>query len=171
VRIRRYRPSDQAAVVGLFREFMWELTPPHLGAEFQAYIETAIRDELGRVEEYYFNREGQSFWVADDARVVGMVGVERHSAECAELRRMAVASAHRRKGIGRQLLATAEAFCRDAGYSKLVLSTSELQVAARKLYESSGYSLVREEPAAAPSHKSVGAGLTRYHYEKELGRE
>jgi hypothetical protein len=90
VKIRRYRPSDQAAVIALFREFMWELTPPHLGEEFQSYIETAIRDELGRVEEYYFRRDGQSFWVVDDPRVVGMVGVERSSAECAELRRMAV---------------------------------------------------------------------------------
>lgn len=170
MRIRRYRPSDQPAAVGLFRQFMWELTPPDLGAEFQAYVEKAIRDELGKIEEYYFARDDQGFWIADEhGGVVGMVGVERHDDDSAELRRMAVEKSRRRKGIGRQLLATAEAFCRDAGYRKLVLSTSELQVAARRLYESSGYSLVREEPAAAPSHKSVGAGLTRYHYEKLLG--
>jgi putative acetyltransferase len=170
VRIRRYRPSDQPAVVGLFRQYMWELTPPNLGAEFQAYVEKAIRDELGKIEEYYFARDDQGFWIADErGGVLGMAGVERHGDDSAELRRMAVEKSHRRKGIGRQLLATAEAFCRDAGYRKLVLSTSELQVAARGLYESSGYRLVREEPAAAPSHKSVGAGLTRYHYEKLLG--
>jgi GNAT superfamily N-acetyltransferase len=164
--IRRYRPSDQAAVIALFREFMWELTPPQLGAEFQAYIERAIREELGRIEEYYFARDGQGFWVVDD--VLGMVGVERHSEDCAELRRMAVKSTHRRKGIGRELLRTAEAFCRDCGYGKVVLSTSELQVAAMRLYESSGYRLVREETDAPGSHKSAGAGLTRYHYEKAL---
>jgi putative acetyltransferase len=167
VNIRRYRPSDQGAVIGLFREFMWELTPPRLGAEFQAYIERAIREELGRIEEYYFAREGQGFWVVDD--VVGMVGIERQSADCAELRRMAVRSSHRRKGIGRELLRTAEAFCRESGYRKVVLSTSELQVAARRLYESSGYRLVREEADAPGSHKAAGAGLTRYHYEKALG--
>ena len=33
--IRRYRPSDQGAVIALFREFMWELAPPSLGDEFQ----------------------------------------------------------------------------------------------------------------------------------------
>jgi putative acetyltransferase len=81
---------------------------------------------------------------------------------------MAVEKAHRRKGIGRELLATAEAFCRDCGYRRVVLSTSELQVAAMRLYESSGYRRVREEAAAPASHKSVGAGLTRYHYEKPL---
>ena len=48
--IRRYRPYDQGAVIALFREFMWELTPPALGAEFQAYVERAIQEELGRIE-------------------------------------------------------------------------------------------------------------------------
>lgn len=168
MKIRRYLPSDQGAVVGLFREFMWELAPPRLAAPFQDYIELAIREELGRIEEYYFGRGGQGFWVADASRVVGMVGIEKHADDAAELRRMAVERAHRRKGLGRALLAHAEAFCRDAGYRMVVLSTSELQVAAMRLYESSGYQRVREEIAAATSHKAVG-GLARYHYEKALG--
>ena len=155
-------------MIGLFREFMWELTPPVLRAEFQSYIERAIHDELGRIEEYYFGRDGQGFWVVGEERVVGMVGVERHEDDAGELRRMAVEKALRRKGFGRELLATAEVFCRDCGYRRVVLSTSELQVAAMRLYESSGYRLVRKEEAAPASHKSVGAGLTRYHYEKVL---
>ena len=155
-------------MIGLFRESMWELAPPALGAPFQSYIERAIQEELGKVEEYYFGREGQSFWIAGEERVLGMVGVEKSADDAGELRRMAVEKAHRRKGIGRELLATAEAFCRECGYRRVVLSTSELQVAAMRLYESSGYRLVREETAAQASHKSVGAGLTRYHYEKAL---
>lgn len=169
MKIRRYRPQDQGAVIGLFREFMWELTPAALASEFQAYIERAIEEELGRIEEYYFHRDDQGFWVADTGPVVGMVGVEHRDREAAELRRMAVAAAHRRKGIGRELLGTAEAFCRQSGYRRMVLSTSELQTAARALYEASGYRRVREEKDAAPSHKSAGAGLTRFHYEKMLG--
>ncbi|HEV3009053.1 MAG TPA: GNAT family N-acetyltransferase [Burkholderiales bacterium] len=166
--IRRYRPSDRGAVIGLFRESMWELAPPALGAPFQSYIERAIQEELGKVEEYYFGREGQGFWVAGEERILGMVGVEKSAHGAGELRRMAVEKAHRRKGIGRELLATAEAFCRECGYRRVVLSTSELQAAAMRLYESSGYRRVREETAAPASHKSVGAGLTRYHYEKAL---
>jgi putative acetyltransferase len=156
-------------VVALFREAMWELAPPRLGAEFQAYIERAIGEELGRIEEHYFKRAGQGFWVAVAGAVVGMVGVERHDDDAAELRRMAVAREHRRKGIARKLLAAAEAFCSRQGYRRIVLSTSELQQAAARLYQSSGYLMVREEPAAPASHKSVGAGLTRFHYEKMLG--
>ena len=78
---RRYRASDHAAVIALFRGFMQELTPPHLAAQFETYVETAIREELGRIE---------------------------------------------------------------------------------------GYRLERKESAAPASHKSVGAGLARYHYEKAL---
>jgi ribosomal protein S18 acetylase RimI-like enzyme len=81
---------------------------------------------------------------------------------------MAVAPAHRRQGIARALLRTAEAFCRAAGYTRIVLSTSELQQPAMRLYASSGYRLVRTEVATEPTHKTPGAGLTRYHYEKRL---
>jgi GNAT superfamily N-acetyltransferase len=168
VNIRRYRPADRASVIDLFRQSMWELAPPGLGAQFQSYVEHAIGEELGRIEEYYFGREGQGFWVAGDERVLGMVGVERHAGDAGELRRMAVDKSHRRAGIARELLAFAEAFCRETGYRRIVLGTSELQAAARRLYESSGYRLLREEAAAPASHKSVGAGLTRFHYEKAL---
>jgi ribosomal protein S18 acetylase RimI-like enzyme len=171
VRIRRYLPADQAAVIALFREFMHELIPPHLGAEFRSYIERAIHEELGRIEEYYLLRPDQGFWVAEaqgDGALAGMVGVERHDADSAELRRMAVAKAHRRTGIGRALLSMAESFCRQCAYRRIVLSTSELQLAAARLYESSGYRLLSEEKAPQASHKTVGAGLTRYHYEKRL---
>jgi GNAT superfamily N-acetyltransferase len=169
VNIRRYRPSDRGAVIGLFRESMWELAPAELAAQFQSYVERAIREELGRVEEYYFARDGQCFWVAGNERIVGMAGIERHAQDAGELRRMAVEKAYRRKGIARGLLAAAEAFSRECGYRRVVLSTSELQLPARRLYESSGYRLVREEAAAPASHKSVGAGLARFHYEKPLG--
>ena len=171
MRVRPYVPADQAAVIALFREFMHELMPPHLGAEFRSYIERAVQEELGRIEEYYLLRPAQGFWVAEEegnGALAGMAGVERHDTESAELRRMAVAKTHRRTGIGRALLATVESFCRQGGYRRIVLSTSELQLPAARLYESSGYRLLREEKALQASHKTVGAGLTRYHYEKRL---
>jgi len=163
LRIRQYRPADRDAVIALFRAFMRELTPPHLEREFAAYVALAIRDELSRIEDYYLK-----FWVAAEDGLVGMVGVERHGDGSAELRRMAVHEAHRRRGLGRALLKTAEDFCRSAGYRTLILSTSELQSAARRLYESSGYRLVREEANPPATHKAVGAGVKRYHYEKVL---
>jgi hypothetical protein len=37
-----------------------------------------------------------------------------------------------------------------------------------RLYEANGYPLERKESAAPASHKSVDAGLARYHYEKAM---
>jgi GNAT superfamily N-acetyltransferase len=166
--VRDYRPEDRTAVIALFRAFMQELTPPQLACEFAAYVDTAIREELGRIPDYYLIREDQGFWVAEENGVIGMVGIEQHQPAVAELRRMTVDAAQRRRGVGRALLAAAEAFCRRQGYRRLILSTSELQRPARQLYESSGYRLEREERDAPGSHKSAGAGLTRYHYGKML---
>jgi GNAT superfamily N-acetyltransferase len=103
---------------------------------------------------------------ADDA-VVGMVGIERRSDAEAELRRMIVARMHRRRGIAKALLATAESFCRDAGYASVVLNTSDLQQPAMRLYESSGYRRLRTAQPGETTHKMVG-GLTRHYYEKKL---
>lgn len=55
-----------------------------------------------RIGEYYLARAGFGFWVAEDNGVIGTVGIERASSTTAELRRMAVAKAHRRKGVARQ---------------------------------------------------------------------
>ncbi|MDX1377200.1 MAG: GNAT family N-acetyltransferase, partial [Burkholderiales bacterium] len=76
--------------------------------------------------------------------------------------------AHRRQGVARALLATAEGYCREAGYAKIVLDTSELQAAAITLYAASGYRRLRSEIAAAPSHRRVGIGLRQTFFEKDL---
>lgn len=154
--IRRYEERDREAVIRLFRDFMREM------GDFPDYVQRAIAEELGRVAEYYASG---GFWVAGD--VIGMIGVERQSDRVAELRRMVVAREHRRRGIARALLATAESFCREAGYSTIVLNTSELQEPAMRLYESSGYRRTRTAKPEATTHKMVG-GLTRHYYEKKL---
>jgi GNAT superfamily N-acetyltransferase len=167
VNIRHYHDADRLAVIRLFRQFMDELTLPELQAEFARYVELAIREELGRVDEYYLARPRQGFWVAEDDEVVGMVGIESRTERIAELRRMAVETSRRRRGIGSALLKTAEAFCRESGYDTIELNTSERQTAARRLYEASGYRLRGRGVVAETTHKLIG-GLTRYYYEKKL---
>jgi GNAT superfamily N-acetyltransferase len=154
--IRRYEQRDRDAVIRLFRDFMAEM------GDFAAYVQRATDEELGRIGEYYVDG---AFWVAGE--VIGMAGVERHSETVAELRRMIVARQYRRRGIARALLAVAEEFCRQAGYATVVLSTSELQAPAMRLYESSGYRRVRTARSEETTHKMVG-GLTRHYYEKKL---
>lgn len=130
-------------------------------------MKVSLRDEIDRLAEYYAERQGTFFVVYDGAKLAGVFGLERLGAESAELRRMYVDAAYRRRGLARMILAHAEQACRDAGTRVLTLSTSELQQAALVLYRASGYRLLREEIGAAQSNKTVGS-IRRYHFEKAL---
>lgn len=74
----------------------------------------------------------------------------------------------RRRGIARGMLNFAEDECRKRNRPRMNLSTSELQREALSLYQASGYQLVREELAVAASNKTLGGGIRRYHFTKEL---
>lgn len=166
--IRPYEDADRDAVIALFRAFMAELATPAVAPVIGLYMKPAIEQELSRIPEYYLARPGCGFWVVEREGLVGMVGVERTDAGEGEIRRMAVARAHRRQGYGRALLRHAELFCVEQGYPAIVLSTSELQQAAIQLYASSGYVLEHSAPSMEGTHKSVGAGLVRHHFRKGL---
>lgn len=60
-------------------------------------------------------------------------------ARTAELKRMYVIPAARGEGVSRQLLAALEQEARQLGATRLVLETGVRQVAALRLYESSGF--------------------------------
>lgn len=166
--IRRYSDADHAAVRDLFLRINAELAPPPLREAFAAYVETSLHAEIDCLADYYGERQG-SFWVAyDGARLAGMFGLERVGTSAAELRRMYVDAAYRKRGLARMMLDFAEKICREAGTPVLRLSTSELQQAALAFYRKSGYRLLREEIGAAQSNKTVGGGIRRYHFEKEL---
>src|SRR5258708_416468 len=125
-------------------------------------------EEMGRVAAYYRERGG-AFWVAVlDTVVVGMFGLERAGPNSMELRRMYVDPAARRRGIARRMLRFAEAECRRLGANRMELSTSELQPAALEFYRHAGYRLLREEIVEAASNKTVGGGIRRFYFEKEL---
>lgn len=156
-------------MVRIFTEWNRALAPPGQEAAFDAYIERSLAEEILRIPEYYQAHSGSGFWVGvEGGAVIGTVGIERLSDEKAEVRRMYVDAPHRRRGVGAQLLAHGEVFCAGEGYRRIVLSTSELQAAAKGLYESKGYRLTRTETAQAQSRRTVGGGIRRFHYEKVL---
>jgi putative acetyltransferase len=166
--IRRYRDEDQAAVRDLFIRINRELAPSALRDAFESYIEVSLRDEIDRLADYYAERQGAFFMVYDGETLAGMFGLEQLGTDAAELRRMYVDPAYRKRRLARMMLEFAEQTCRDAGTPVLTLSTSELQQAALALYRKSGFRLVREETGAAQSNKTVGGGIRRYHFEKQL---
>ena len=74
--IRPFVASDAAAVRDLFARVNRLLAPPHLVQAFEDYIDRSIREEIGRIADYYREKHG-GFWVAvSDGRLVGMFGLE-----------------------------------------------------------------------------------------------
>ena len=74
----------------------------------------------------------------------------------------------RRRGIARTMLAYAEGECRRSNRPRLDLSTSELQGDAIALYKAAGYRQVREEVSLVTTNKTLGGGIRRYHFSKDL---
>ena len=79
-------------------------------------------------------------YVGDEAVACGGVKPRR---EGAEIKRMWVAPAARRRGVGRRLLAALEDAARGAGHRRVVLDTSSGQPEALAMYRALGY---REVP-------------------------
>jgi GNAT superfamily N-acetyltransferase len=66
--------------------------------------------------------------------------IRQWAPDSAELRRMYVTPSARRRGVGRALVRSAEAFAREAGYRRLRLVSLTHMEEAHRLYESEGFS-------------------------------
>ena len=168
INVRPFTEADAAQVRELFIRVNRRLAPAHLKDPFERYIALSLGEEIDRISDYYRERRG-GFWVAViDTEIVGMFGLEQSGPGAMELRRMYVDPDRRRVGIGRTLLQFAEDQCRADKVQRLDLSTSETQPEALALYRNSGFELVREEVAEAANNKTIGAGIRRYYFTKDL---
>lgn len=86
----------------------------------------------------------------------------KQSAQIAKLRLFLVEPSARGLGIGKRLVSECVRFARQAGYRKIVLWTQSNLDAARHIYESAGFRLVRREP-----HESWGQKLVAETWELE----
>jgi len=89
-----------------------------------------------------------ALWIAlAGGEVAGSVALRDLGDGAYELKRMYLRSAHRGRGLGRRLLATALDWARANRARVVRLDTTERMVAARRLYESAGFVRV---PGEAP---------------------
>jgi GNAT superfamily N-acetyltransferase len=169
VTIRAYEDADHEAVVALFTRINRELAPPDMRERFEEYIATSISRELSQLRDIFSEAKRNAFWVvAIHGQVVGMFGIENCSEDSTELRRMYLDRSYRGRGIAQRMLQCAEARARELGFSKMILSTAEIQEAALAFYRKCEYQPVRAELADTMSTKTVGGGITRFHFEKTL---
>lgn len=113
VSVRLATAEDQAAIEALY-----------LGGGEDGHLRgNDTGADIMHMADAYLSSDGTSgFWVAEhDGEIVGMIGVQRTSADSADVRRLRVQPRFRRRGIGSRLLETAIDFCRDNGYLKVVL--------------------------------------------------
>ncbi|XP_038601409.1 N-acetyltransferase 8-like [Tachyglossus aculeatus] len=114
------------------------------------YIKNARRTDMSDIRKFYLSEEGSCFWVAESAgRVVGMVGClpeegPTRGGKKLQLLHMYVDRGHRGRGIAKALARTLLQFARARGYAEVTLTTSSVQYAAHRLYESLGFFKVRE---------------------------
>lgn len=166
--VRPFKPGDAAAVRALFIKVNSLMAPSHLAHRFETYIAAALREEIDDIARYYAAHGGQFFVATATGNLVAMFGLEQAEPGVAELRRMYVDPQIRRCGIGRGLLASAVIEARSIGCTRMILSTSELQLAALVLYRNAGYREIRQEVAMTATNKSLGGAILRFHFEKAL---
>jgi GNAT superfamily N-acetyltransferase len=103
-------------------------------------------------------------WIAElDGRRVGCVLCVHGDDATAQLRVLLVDPSARGYGLGGRLVDECMAFARRAGYTRMTLWTNDPLLAARRVYLSRGFTLVRQEP-----HHSFGVDMVGQTYEVDL---
>ena len=129
--IKQYSESDRHAVLQLHHSGLNE-TGVHKGLG-------PWDDDLIDIKASYMDSGGLFLvgYLGDELAAMG--GLQRLSTDIGIIKRMHVQLAHRRKGLGQEILRQLLKFAYVHGYSKLKLDTTDRQVAAQRLYQKHGF--------------------------------
>ncbi len=135
ITLRPHQPGDIGWIISRHAalyaaEWGWDIRFEALVAEIGAQFIRAFKP--GRECCLIAERDGER---------LGSVAVVQVNASTAKLRLLLVEPAARGLGLGATLVAAAESFARDAGYTQMTLWTQSCLVAARRLYAGRGWVL------------------------------
>ncbi len=127
--VRRFQDADAAAI--------WEL---HRSARDDGQLNNGPRDEDLRAIRAFYLDDGGEFLIGElEGRLVAMGALRHVTGSVAEVKRIGVHPAFRRRGFGRLLVEWLEERARELGYRKLRLDTSVKQDAAQDMFLAEGY--------------------------------
>ncbi|XP_018424007.1 PREDICTED: N-acetyltransferase 8-like [Nanorana parkeri] len=135
-----------------------------------SYVRFSLSDDLMDIRKYYMERDGYSFWVAESGgELVGTVaalpssqpGGEKHL----EVKRLSVSRNHRGEGIGKALCRTVIDFAQKRGCEAVVLTTTEPQINACKMYEKMGFRHMQTFIPPAFKYKLLDFKVLAYQYD------
>ncbi|XP_071350706.1 N-acetyltransferase 8-like 2 isoform X2 [Trachinotus anak] len=144
---------------------------------YASYVRERLRTDMQDIPGNYLSRPDDCFWVAEaevDGRVqiMGMVAVmakQSGKEKYGELFRMIISPLCRRVGLGFRLAQIVVEFCKEQGFSKVVLETSSTQTAAVALYEKLGFChILSHTETEAPLWVVTLANVTVLRMEKQL---
>lgn len=142
--------SKQAAAYAA--DYNWDISYEALVAEICAQF---IRN---------YDPAREHCWIAEvGGEPVGSIFLVKAADEIAKLRLLQVEKKARGLGVGRALVEQCIQGARERGYRRMTLWTQSILVAARGIYQSAGFKLVKEE-----KHHSFGADLVGETWERDL---
>ncbi len=135
--IRTYEPGDPSKVC----YFQYQLYKKMYG--FNGFYE---KEMLSGMAELYNDLEGSQMWIAEcKGNIVGDIAIIRRGNDQAQLRWFGVDADFQGQGLGSKLLEIAMAFCKEKGYSHIILGTLDILKPARHLYSKFGFCKTESE--------------------------
>jgi GNAT superfamily N-acetyltransferase len=132
------RPGDIGRIIELHGV---EYEPAQgYGVRFEAFVARTLAefvlddDGIGRI------------WMAErDGRLEGCAAIVHRPGNAGQLRWVLLGARARGQGLGRQLVETALAYCRERGFERVYLETTDGLDASSALYRSLGFNVVAEQ--------------------------
>ena len=136
-KIRIAVPADEKRIRELFLEMLQTI---HHTADVKGY-------EEGYLNRFWNDCENRIYVAEENGEAVAFLSLEVHheQKDYIYLDDFSVAEAFRNRGIGTQLIRTAESYAKETGIPAVLLHVEKTNRSAMHLYERSGYSIFRDD--------------------------